>query len=139
MVPDASIAFAALILDSSSAAGRPPRRPRAAAAISPARVRSTMISRYMELSAPRMLNMNRPLGVVVSIASVIDLSAMPRRFKIISDFDEMSQRPCQPVKPPNHQHIALPCLVECLGQFRSICPAPSCRLHEHLVASRRRI
>ena len=28
----------------------------------PARVRSTMISRSMELSAPRMLNMNRPLG-----------------------------------------------------------------------------
>src|SRR5579863_3363838 len=42
ILPEASMAFAALILDSSSAAGRPPRRPRAAADISPARVRSTM-------------------------------------------------------------------------------------------------
>src|ERR1700727_17493 len=81
MLPEASIAFAALILDASSAAGRPPRRPRAAAATRPARVRSTMISRSMELSAPRMLNMNRPLGVVVSMLSVIDLSATPRRFR----------------------------------------------------------
>ena len=62
MVPDASIAFAALILDLSSAAGRPPRRPRAAAATRPARGRSTMISRSMELSAPRMLKINRPVG-----------------------------------------------------------------------------
>ena len=40
MVPDASIAFAALILDLSSAAGRPPRRPRARLAASAVRVRS---------------------------------------------------------------------------------------------------
>ena len=100
-------------LDSSSAAGRPPRRPRPAAATRPARVRSTMISRSMELSAPRMLNMNRPLGVVVSMLSVIDLSATPRRFRSSA----MSIR-CRRLRASRSGRSAIR-TISCTGQSRA--------------------
>jgi hypothetical protein len=71
-LPDPSIAFATLIGDSSSAAGRPPRRPRAATATSP-HVRAMQTWGHRHASdlrdlekRPNMPNSARPLGVEAS-------------------------------------------------------------------------
>ena len=42
--------------------------------------------------------------------------------QIIDDVDEAPERPRQPVKTPNHQHLTLAGLFECLGKLRPICP-----------------
>jgi hypothetical protein len=73
-LPDPSMAFATLILDSSSAAGRPPRRPRAATATNPhVCAMQTWGHRHasdlLDLEKrPNMPNSARPLGVEASRA-----------------------------------------------------------------------
>ena len=62
--PLARIACAAETFSGVSAIGRPPVRPRARAAVRPARVRSRMISRSNSARAPDRRNCNRPAGVV---------------------------------------------------------------------------
>ena len=57
---------------------RPPFRPRAAAAVKPARVRSRIRSRSNCPSAPKRWKTSRPPGVVVSIASVIERNPTPK-------------------------------------------------------------
>ncbi len=58
--------------------GRPPLRPRALAAASPAIVRSRMISRSNWANAPNRWNTSRPPAVVVSIDSRSDRNPTPR-------------------------------------------------------------
>jgi len=58
--------------------GRPPTRPRARAAVSPATVRSRMISRSNWASAPNRWNTSRPPAVVVSMFSRSDRNPTPR-------------------------------------------------------------
>lgn len=62
---------------SSSFAGRPPFRPRARAAASPARVRSRIRSRSNCARLPKMLNTSVPPGVLVSIDSVSERNCTP--------------------------------------------------------------
>jgi hypothetical protein len=77
-----------------SAFGRPPFRPRARAALSPACVRSRMISRSNSASAPKIWNISFPPDVVVSIASVIDLKPIPRLLRpVIVSMRCLRERP----------------------------------------------
>ena len=61
-----------------SARGRPPRRPGACAAASPASVRARITARSNSAKAPNTWKMSRPPLVVVSIAWVSDRNPTPR-------------------------------------------------------------
>jgi hypothetical protein len=78
MVPDASIAFAAVTLMASNAGGRPPIRPRARLAASAVRVRSRRSSTSNCPSAAKMCRISRPVALVVSMFSCSDRRPMPR-------------------------------------------------------------
>ncbi len=58
--------------------GRPPLRPQARAAFSPALVRSRMIERSKWTKPPKMWKNSSPAPVVVWIASVSERKPMPR-------------------------------------------------------------
>src|SRR5699024_1405109 len=58
--------------------GRPPTRPRARAAASPALVRSVMMSRSNSAREAKMWKTSRPPGEVVSMFSCRDRNSMPR-------------------------------------------------------------
>ena len=62
----------------------------------------TMISHSMELSAPRMLNMNRPLGVVGVDALGDRLERDATSVQVVSDVDQMPQAACKSIETPNH-------------------------------------
>ena len=78
MVPDASIAFAAVTLMASKAGGRPPTRPRARLAAIPILVRSRKSSTSNCPRAAKMWRISRPVALVVSMFSCNDRSPMPR-------------------------------------------------------------
>jgi len=65
-------------VDALRARGRPPARPRARAAASPAIVRSWMRSRSNSASVAKMPNTSLPVAVVVSTSPVSTLSPTPR-------------------------------------------------------------
>src|ERR1700722_2124625 len=113
MLPDASIAFAALILGSSSAAGRPPttssgsNQPRTGALDDDLAFHGTQCAGDVEHKPPA-----RRRGVD-ALGNRLERHTTP--VQIIGDADEMPQRPRQPVKTPNHQHVTLAGLFECLA------------------------
>ena len=82
MVPDASIAFAAVTLMASNAGGRPPTRPRARLAASAVRVRSRKSSTSNCPRAAKIWRISRPVALVVSMFSCSDRKPMPRACKV---------------------------------------------------------
>ena len=84
MVPDASIALAALTLTAFNAGGRPPMRPRARLAANPVRVRSRRSSTSNCPRAAKMWRISRPVALVVSMFSCGDRRPTPRAVKVSS-------------------------------------------------------
>ena len=70
--------------------------------------------------------MARPVGVVVSIASVSDRKATPRAFRSSKKADEVTQRPAQTVELPDRERVALHKSLEAPGQFRPLDVRPGC-------------
>jgi hypothetical protein len=91
---------AALIWALSKGGGRSPRRPRAAAAITPSRVRSKMISHSIEPSATKMLNMERPLWRRGVDAFGQRSQRGPAPVAIVGAVEEVQQAASMALEPP---------------------------------------
>src|SRR6266508_6539942 len=114
---EAYISRASRILGSVITAGRPPVRPRARAAASPALVRPRTRSRSNSASAAKMWNTSLPPEVVVSTCSC---SERPSRSKL-----------------PHHQRVARTQLIEDLIQRRPAGQGAAGGVDKHPVAAGR--
>ena len=95
-----------------SAFGRPPCRPRALAAFSPACVRSRMISRSNSASAPKMWKISFPPDVVVSIELGNRFEADMAVVEAGDRLDEVLEGSAKPIQAPDDQSVACPDVVE---------------------------
>ena len=89
--------------------GRPPMRPRARAAASPAMVRSAISSRSNSANAAKMPNARRPLAVVVSICAPAPVSTFKPDApgaQVLDRVDQVTQVAPEPVELPEHQRVA---------------------------------
>src|ERR1700730_8630329 len=91
---------------------RPPLRPRASAALSPALVRSRMIERSNCANAPKIWKTNSRAGVVVSIASVNAVETDLARFELVDGLDKLFYGTGETVEFPDHQDVAGARVVE---------------------------
>ena len=104
MVPDASIAFAAVTLTASNAEGRPPMRPRAQPAATAVRGARAEAPPQTAEECRRCGGSNRPVALVVSMASCIGLRPMPRVAKVST---VLRSRRMDRQTVGNDQHIAV--------------------------------
>ncbi len=110
--PLACMARAARSLSGVHTVGRPPVRPRARAAASPACVRSRMRSRSNSARAPKTWKISRPPGVEVSIASVRLRKATFRSFKARTVSMRWPQGSAEPVQSPDDDGVPRTDLVQ---------------------------
>ena len=134
MVPDASIAFAALTLVASNAGGRPPTRPRARLAASAVRVRSRRSSTSNCPRAAKMWRISRPVALVVSMFSCSDRRPMPRTRQGVHRGQKLAHGSRQSVEPTDDQHITLAGELQDGGKLRAIGTGAAHRLLEHPFA-----
>jgi hypothetical protein len=117
MVPDASIAFAALTLMASNAGGRPPTRPRARLAARAVRVRSRKSSTSNCPRAAKMCRINRPVALVVSMFS---WSADATCRQDVHRGQKLTHGSRQTIEPGDDQHIVLAGEFQGGGKLRVI-------------------
>ena len=134
MVPDASIAFAALTLIASSAGrtttsattGSSSNQPGAGALDNDLALHGTQCAEDVEHEPSARRRRVDALG------DRLERDATP--VQIVSDVDQMPQAACKSIETPNHQHVVLADLFEYLGKLRPIGPCTRSRLDKHLVA-----
>ena len=134
MVPDASIAFAALTLMAFNAGGRPPIRPRARLAASAVRVRSRRSSTSNCPRAAKMWRISRPVALVVSMFSCSDRRPMPRACQGVHGGQKLAHGSRQTVEPGDDQHITLAGELQGGGKLRAIRSGAAHRFLEHPLA-----
>ncbi len=98
-------------------AGRPPTRPRARAAATPARERSMIISLSNWASAEKTWKTRRPPGVVVSIPSWRERKPIPRLLQLPHQVDQVPHRPAQPVQSPHDESVPAPQVIDSLREL----------------------
>ena len=121
----------------SSFFGRPPCRPRARAAASPACVRSRIRSRSNSARAPKTWKISLPPLVVVSICSVRLLKPTPPLVEPGHRLDEVPQRAPEPVEPPDDEDVALADIGEGLLQAEPLGTGAAGGVGEDLLAAGR--
>jgi hypothetical protein len=100
-------------------------RPRARAATSPARVRSTISSRSNSASAAKIPKMSLPAAVVVSICAPYPVSTRkpnPAGGQIMHGGDEMMQIVAQTVELPHQQGVTGAQRLQAAGQTGPVVP-----------------
>ena len=88
--------------------GRPPRRPRARAAASPARVRSRISSASNSANAAKIPKTRRPFAVVVSNLGPLASHDLQSHLPLVQGLDQCYQVPeipPEPIELPHHQRI----------------------------------
>src|SRR5215213_5753524 len=136
--PEQYISWATWSLCPVSTDGRPPRRPRARAAASPALVRSRMRSRSNSANAANTWKTSLPPGVVVSMASWRLRNPTPHSARPVTVVDQMPQGAAEPVELPDDQGVTGAQLVQDLLEDRSVAAGAAGGLDKHPVAARRR-
>jgi hypothetical protein len=120
MVPDASIAFAALTWMASNAGGRPPIRPRARLAASAVRVRSRRSSISNCPRAAKIWRISRPVALVVSMFSCSDPQTNAACLQGVHGGQKLAHGSRQTVEPGDDQHITLAGKRQRGGKLRAI-------------------
>src|SRR5215217_4181849 len=110
--PERYISRATWSLCPLSTEGRPPWRPRARAAASPAAVRSRIRSRSNSAKAAKTWKTSLPPGVVVSIASWRLRNPIPRSAQAGDGVDQVAQGAAEAVEFPDDQGVAGAQLVQ---------------------------
>ena len=134
MVPDASIAFAAVTLMASNAGGRPPIRPRARLAARAVRVRSRRSSTSNCPRAAKMWRISRPVALVVSMFSCSDRRPDAACRQGVHGGQKLAHGSRQSVKPGDDQHITLAGELQCGGKLWAIGAGAAHRFLEHPLA-----
>lgn len=118
--------------------GRPPCRPRAAAAASPATVLARIKSRSSWVTAARVWKTNTPPGVDVSNDSVRERNAIPRSLNLpTSPMRSGTDRPAESIEPPHGHDIALAGIVQQRSQLRPGRRRPRCAVRPDPITPRR--
>lgn len=110
--------------------GRPPSRPRARAAASPARVRSVISSRSNSANAADAKR--EPAGggrcVDLRVGTGKHLQADPARAKVLGGDDQVAKVAAEPIELPDHQGVARLERLEAGDQSRAGIVAPGCEI-----------
>ena len=99
--------------------GRPPLRPLAAAAASPARVRSIMVSRSSWAKATMMVSMALPIGPSVCRPSVRLRNPIPREVNWSTTASNVLGVASEAVQFPDGEHVAFAEVIEVGVKLRS--------------------